>query len=151
MDDNETPPGDAGPTVVVAVDGSATSAQAMRRALAEAQAHGGVLTVLYAWDLLDQPPGQKFDPGFNEAKAAEWLEGFIDEVLGAERPAWIVAEVVNDLATRAIIEASDGALMVVVGSRGLGGFRGLLLGSVSHQVVNHARCPVLIVPGGERG
>jgi len=143
--------GEPASTVVVAVDGSAASGVAFRRALEEAQAHGAVLKVVYVWDLLDQPPGQSFDPGFDEEKAAHWLEGFVDEVLGDDRPAGLDLQVVNDLAARAIIDASDGALMVVVGSRGLGGFRGLLLGSVSHQVVNHARCPVLVVPADERG
>ena len=55
--------------------------------------------------------------------------------------------VVNDHAARALIDASEGAWTVVIGSRGLGGFRGLLLGSVSQQVVHHARCAVLVVPG----
>jgi nucleotide-binding universal stress UspA family protein len=52
---------------------------------------------------------------------------------------------VNDLPARAVLEASEGAWMVVLGARGLGGFKGLLLGSVSQQVVHHAPCPVLIV------
>jgi len=54
---------------------------------------------------------------------------------------------VNDLPARALLTAADGASMLVVGSRGLGGFKGLLLGSVSQQVAHHALCPVLIVPG----
>jgi nucleotide-binding universal stress UspA family protein len=53
----------------------------------------------------------------------------------------------------ALIEASDGADLLVVGSRGLGGFRGLLLGSVGHQCVLHARCPVVIIrpPAEDQG
>ena len=57
---------------------------------------------------------------------------------------------VNDLPARAILGRADGAWLVVVGSRGLGGFKGLLLGSVSQQIVHHAPCPVLVVPGPER-
>jgi nucleotide-binding universal stress UspA family protein len=45
-----------------------------------------------------------------------------------------------------LVRLAEGADLVVVGSRGLGGFKGLLLGSVSHQVTHHARCPVVVIP-----
>ena len=62
-----------------------------------------------------------------------------------------VLRVVNDLPARALLEAGKGAWTLVLGSRGLGGFKGLLLGSVSQQVVHHASCPVLIVPEPDAG
>ena len=53
---------------------------------------------------------------------------------------------VGGSAADAILDAAKRADAVVVGSRGVGGFRGLVLGSVSHQVAHHARCPVVVVP-----
>ena len=52
---------------------------------------------------------------------------------------------INDHPSAALVRAADGAFMVIVGARGLGGFKGLLVGSVSQHVMHHANCPVLIV------
>ena len=131
--------------IVAAVDGSATSLTALVRAAEEAKAHDGILHVLYAWNYLDQAHLETFDADYGEAEARQWLEALVDETLPA-RPEGTRVTVVNDHAARALIDASEGAWTVVIGSRGLGGFRGLLLGSVSQQVVHHAHCAVLVVP-----
>jgi nucleotide-binding universal stress UspA family protein len=137
--------GDEGVTrVVVAVDGSDPSRRALERAAIEARAHGARLEVLRAWNYLDQP-GPHFDPNFGEDTVKAELEQMVQEVLGGDRPDDMVLLPVNDLPARAVIDAGHGAWMVVLGARGLGGFKGLLLGSVSQQVVNHAPCPVLVV------
>jgi nucleotide-binding universal stress UspA family protein len=130
--------------IVVAVDGSDPSRRALERAGIEATAHRARLEVIHAWNYLDQP-GPDFDPHYGEDAVRKELEQIVHEVLGDARPADTVLVPVNDLPARAVLEASEGAWMVVLGARGLGGFKGLLLGSVSQQVVHHAPCPVLIV------
>lgn len=134
--------------VVVGVDGSRASRCALRRAAEEAIAHDAALEIVTAWSVLDQRTGAPFDPHQGEASARAELEQIVNEELADERPP-IVVRVENDLPARALLAAGDGAWLVVVGSRGLGGFKGLLLGSVSTQVVHHSPCPVLIVRGAD--
>lgn len=141
----------ARPRVVVAVDGSPASRLALRRAAEEAAAHGATLEVVLAWGLLDQPGGKDFNPQFDDHDARAVLDGIVTGELGDSRPDDVVLHVVNDLPARAVLAAAKGAWLVVLGNRGLGGFKGLLLGSVSQQVVHHAPCPVLIVPEAPAG
>ena len=131
--------------VVVGVDGSAGSRRALRRAAAEAIAHQATLVVVMAWGLFDQPGGGSFDPHYDAGRARDALQQIVDDEV-APSQSEVVVQVVNDLPARALLEAGRGAWLLVVGSRGLGGFQGLLLGSVSQQVVHHATCPVLVVP-----
>ena len=128
----------------VGVDGSVSSRAALQRGAVEAVAHGALMQVVHAWNYLDQP-GPKFDPHYGESAARERIESFLDEVLGADRPALSDVRMVNDHAGPALVAASDGAFTLVVGARGHGGFREILLGSVSQHLVHHAKCPVLIV------
>jgi nucleotide-binding universal stress UspA family protein len=136
--------------ILVAVDGSPGSRAALRRAAVEAAAHDAALHVVMAWSFLDQVVAPKADPQYGEERAAADLDAIVAEELGDSRPADLDLEVVNDLPARAVLTRSGGAWLLVVGSRGLGGFKGLLLGSVSQQIVHHAPCPVLVVPGAER-
>jgi nucleotide-binding universal stress UspA family protein len=135
--------------IVVGVDGSTGSRRALRRAAEEVRAHGAALEVVTAWNLLDQVTATEFDPSHGEAAARAGLEEIVAAELGDGGPA-ATLRVVNDLPARALLHGADGAWLLVVGSRGLGGFKGLLLGSVSQQVAHHARCPVLIVPDPDR-
>ena len=134
--------------IVVGVDGSESSQQALRWAVDEARRRGGELDVVHAWHLPD-------------AGGYPYLVGYLD--LGVfEQDAHLVVEhalarvdvtgvpavepiVVQDTAVRALLDSAKGADLVVVGSRGRGGFAGLLLGSVSQQVAHDAGCPVVIV------
>ena len=131
--------------VVVGVDGSAGSRQALRRAAVEAIAHHATLVVVMVWGLFDQPGHGSFDPHHDAGRAQDTLEEIVDDEVTTPQPDTVL-QVVNDLPARALLEAGRGAWLLVVGSRGLGGFQGLLLGSVSQQVVHHAPCPVLVVP-----
>jgi nucleotide-binding universal stress UspA family protein len=134
----------AGERVVVGVDGSDDNRDALRRAALEASAHGLRLEIVHAWNFLDQP-GPTFDPHYGEDAARARIEQFVDETLGTDRPADAEVRMVNDHAAAALVDASAGAFTLVVGARGLGGFKGVLLGSVSQHVVHHAKCPVLVM------
>ena len=136
--------------VVVGVDGSEHSRLALAWAAEEATIRDVGLDVVLAWTLLSQPGREQPKPDYGDADARAVLEQLVADTLGNARPAELALRPINDLAARALIDASEDAAIVVVGSRGLGGFRELLLGSVSAQVVRHARCPVVVVPGEER-
>jgi len=136
--------------IVVGIDGSAASRQALRRAAEEAEAHGARLEVVWAWSLLDQGTGAPFDPHHGEASVRADIEKLVAEEFG-ERPPPLVVRPENDLPARALVAAAEGAWLVVVGSRGRGGVTGLLLGSVSSHLAHHAPCPVLIVRGADDG
>ncbi len=143
------PGGHAGP-VVVGVDGSPASSAALRWAAEEARLRGTKLKVVRAWqfpavgygDTVALPPGTVESWG-EEATAG--LEEQLATVLGPDPQVEIVSEVTEGPAAAVILEAARDAQLVVVGSRGRGGFAGLLLGSVSAQVAHHAPCPVTIV------
>jgi nucleotide-binding universal stress UspA family protein len=135
--------------IVVGVDGSAGSRRAVRRAADEARAHGASLEVVTAWNMLDQVTATEFDPNYGEGRARADLQEIVAAELGDDGPPASL-RIENDLPARALLSAAEGAWLLVVGSRGLGGFKGLLLGSVSQQVAHHAPCPVLIVPDQQR-
>ena len=137
--------------IVAGVDGSATSRAALRWALDEARRHRASLTVVHAWhdpytgSALPFAPGL-IDPTSYSAVAKRLLDSVCDgeDLSGLPEP--IKRVVVRDSAAHALVEEAKDADLLVVGSRGRGGFAGLLLGSVSQQVIHHAPCPVLILP-----
>jgi nucleotide-binding universal stress UspA family protein len=134
--------------IVIGMDTSAGAAAALRWAVREAEARGWTVTALMAWGLLDQPhapPDEGFDPQYTEADALEALDTAVDAAVGAEAGRKIERRVTTDLPARALVAAAEGARLLVVGARGLGGFKRLLLGSVSEQCLHHAPCPVAIV------
>jgi len=88
-----------------------------------------------------------FDP---DADAAKWLTAAVDEVFGENRPSALSLVVREGRAAPVLLHQSENAAMLVVGSRGHGGFVGLLLGSVSAAVAEHAKCPVLVVHGDKQ-
>lgn len=135
-------------SIVVGVDGSDHAAQALRWAAREAELHGAELTAVLAWDLFNQlhPGGDRtFDPAYDEAAADRALLAVIETALGPEGAPSVRRKPVCDLPAAGLLSAAEGADLLVLGARGLGGFRGLLLGSVSQQCLNHATGPVAIV------
>ncbi|MGH9114911.1 MAG: universal stress protein [Acidimicrobiales bacterium] len=138
--------------VVVGVDGSGASSMALRWAATEARLRGATLKVVQAWHIPSLGYGAYIVPpdGFEDwaKQASTSLAEQLAKVLGDEPGVAVVREVVEGPAAKAILKAAEGAELVVVGSRGRGGFSGLLLGSVSAQVAHHARCPVTIVREG---
>ena len=135
--------------IVVGVDGSPGSRQALERAIEEAKAHGGRIEAVHAWhmpSLAAYPYGAlAFDRGAFEEDAQATLDKVIDSTYTQGLAEPIERIVVCGSAARALLDAAKGADLLVVGSRGLGGFTGLVLGSVSEQCVRHAGCPVLVV------
>lgn len=136
--------------IVVGVDGSETAARALKWAVDEARLHRAALEVVHAWHA---PYVGDFayatvalDPEVFETAARETLDAAVASVDVSGLTAPVERVLSTGGAAAAILEAAKGADLVVVGSRGLGGFRGLMLGSVSHQVAHHATCPVVVVP-----
>jgi nucleotide-binding universal stress UspA family protein len=129
--------------IVVGIDGSPGADRALAWAVAEARQWSAHLEVVLAWSYLDQP-SKVFKPDYGEADARASIEAAIERIGGAEGVD-VTLTCVNDLPTRALIDAATRADHLVIGSRGLGGFKGLLLGSVSHQLAQHATVPVTII------
>jgi nucleotide-binding universal stress UspA family protein len=139
------------PLIVVGVDGSEQSKAALRWALDEARLRGASIRVVHAWwaypALLPGAPIIATEWEELREGADEFVESFVAEVLGEPADVEITAVAVHGTAAPALVEASQAADLLVVGSRGLGGFTGLLLGSVSQQCAHHAPCPLVIVRG----
>ncbi len=140
------------PLVVVGVDGSEPSSVALAWAAEEARLRGAPLKVVHAWRL---PSLAYMGPVVPEAdfdalgKHAQTLvEAQVTDVLGDHPGIEVLTEVREGPSAQAVLDAAADADLLVVGSRGRGGFAGLLLGSVSSQIVHHARCPVVVVPAG---
>jgi nucleotide-binding universal stress UspA family protein len=141
---------DSSPRVVVGVDGSDLSAKATGYAFEQASGRSLGITVLHAWNAGVYTSGVALsalvDPweelvteqklGTSEA-IAPWTEKFPDVD--------VMTHVVRGRPADVLVDASESAELIVVGSRGRGGFRGLLLGSVSRGVLHRAHCPVAVV------
>jgi nucleotide-binding universal stress UspA family protein len=136
--------------IVVGTDGSAPSKQALRWAAHFAANSGARIDAVAAWNWPSgggwglAPVPMDFDPRLD---AEKWLTQAVDEVFGADRPKDMRLIVDQGNAAHVLLEQSKGARMLIVGSRGHGGFAGLLLGSVSSSVAEHATCPVLVIHG----
>ena len=134
--------------IVVGVDGSPSSKAALAWAIGQAKLTGAVVEAVTAWDY---PATYGYaapvvDVDW-EGLAAQVLGDAVSEVAPDAVPAAISQRVSEGNAAQVLLDASAGADLLVVGSRGHGGFVEALLGSVSQHMVHHAACPVVVVRG----
>ena len=136
--------------IVVGVDGSPSSRTALTWAAAEAADHGADLVVLNVWEHTLPPPtgsvsvSERYVPDDSQRTAEDLVE-LIKEVLGEDPDVLVQPRVKQGNPAKVLIEESNDADLLVVGTRGHGGFRGLVLGSVSQHVAGYAKCPVAVV------
>jgi nucleotide-binding universal stress UspA family protein len=142
--------------IVVGVDGSANSVDALRWAARLAPMLKCEVEAVTAWF---DPRSSGWSPGWGflssdvdpAENADKVLTTALENAFGGDRPDGLRPVVEKGSAAKVLIDRSAGAQMLVVGSRGHGGFAGLLLGSVSSKCAEHARCPVLVVHGTTAG
>ncbi|HQF94550.1 MAG TPA: universal stress protein, partial [Microthrixaceae bacterium] len=130
--------------IVVGMDGSARAANALRWAVEEGSVRRLPVVAVLCWSMLDQhhvDDSVEFDPDYSEQDAVAALDAFVTSAVGPDVAAAVEREVVCERRGAGLLAAASGAALLVLGSRGLGGFRGLLMGSVSQQCLHHAPCP----------
>ena len=138
--------------IVVGIDDSPAAREALRWAAAEARMRGAHLRVVHAWSPPYAAAGPSFvpelEPEVPETVRRRAIELIDHELAQIERIDRLDVEriVIEDAPAPALLAAAADADLLVVGSRGRGGFVGLLLGSVSQQCAQHTTCPIVIVP-----
>ena len=130
--------------IVVGVDGSEESLNALRRGYRVSKALHTNLTAVTVWRY-PAAYGSLPSDWSPEDDAHLVQEGAVRTVFGTDVPGWFDAKIAEGSPAEVLINESRGAEMLVVGSRGHGGFAGLLLGSVSSACAEHADCPVLVM------
>lgn len=136
------------PIIVVGVDGSPESRGALRWAARIAAAIDARIEVVMVWEFVTSYGWAAVPPvPAPQSELEDQLAKIVTEVFEGELPAGLTSRVLEGSAAASLIAESKNAQLVVVGSRGHGGFAGLLLGSVSAKVAEHAACPVLVVHG----
>jgi nucleotide-binding universal stress UspA family protein len=131
--------------IVVGVDGSPASLEALVWAVRQAALTGAVVEAVTAWHFPTPVGGFAIGDQIDwQANARAIQDIAVKEALGDETPA-LVRRVVQGHPVRALLEEAAGADLLAVGSRGHGGFTGMLLGSVSENVVAHAPCAVVVI------
>jgi nucleotide-binding universal stress UspA family protein len=139
--------------IVVGIDGSLPSCDALRWAADEANLRGVTLEVVHAWTVppLDLYASSTVSPELCEHAAQRVLDAAVVRVGRTPEDPPVEKRLVMGTASDVLVDASRDADLLVVGSHGRGGLAGLLLGSVSQQVLHHARCPVVVVPARAAG
>ncbi|MER7916187.1 MULTISPECIES: universal stress protein [unclassified Streptomyces] len=141
--------------IVVGVDGSEGSRHALGWAVRQAELTGGRVEAVIAWDIpqfhgaLGWMPPSSSDEAALEERARSEVTSAVEEAVAAHPGVQVDTVARYGTPAGVLLEAARDAALLVVGSRGLGGFKGLLLGSVAQHCVQHAPCPVLVLRGEE--
>jgi nucleotide-binding universal stress UspA family protein len=138
--------------IVVGIDGSEASKEALTWAAHQAVLSGSNLDVILVWHFpvstgWNPPYPPDFDPADDAARV---LRDEVEEVLSAYPDAVVSSSVVEGAAAQVLTDEAADADLLVVGSRGHGAFAGMLLGSVSHHLASHSPCPLVIVRCNKR-
>jgi len=141
--------------IVVGVDGSPCSRAALRWAVQQARLDGASVDAVMAWEypamfspVAGPAAGYEADIG---AEAGKAIAGIVTQEGGAGAGVPVRPVAAEGQPAQVLLDAASGADLLVVGSRGHGGFASMVIGSVSLQCVLHARCPVLVLRGGHEG
>jgi nucleotide-binding universal stress UspA family protein len=143
------------PGIIVGIDGSVHSKNALDWAMKEAAIRHAPLTVISVHPVIAGFSGRPVAYPTDDALADQARETALEEVdktlaqLGVPGPETVTVQGVSGFPAEVLITAGRDADMLVVGSRGSGGFSRLLLGSVSSQVTHHAHCPVVVIPAAD--
>jgi nucleotide-binding universal stress UspA family protein len=141
------------PRIVVGVDGSASADEALRWAVRQAELSGGTVAALLAWQYpvavtgLGLAPIVMYDDSSFHERAEKVLAEAIARAVDPASDVPVHPRAVFGPPAQVLLDAAGDADLLVVGSRGHGGFAGTLLGSVSQNCVHHARCPVVVIRG----
>ena len=141
------------PRIVAGIDGSESSASALRWAIRQAALTGAAVDAVIAWHYPDLAASGiavgAVEPtyGFFRENAEKIAADAISSTVDPASDVPVSARVAQGHAAQVLLDASAGASLLVVGSRGHGGFAEALLGSVSQHCVQHALCPVVVVRG----
>jgi nucleotide-binding universal stress UspA family protein len=133
--------------IVVGVDGSEAAHAALEWAVDEARRRNAIVEVIHSWH---QPfvTGYAYLGEMDLGPFVTEAEDTLDKAIAAVDTTGVTVErkVMAGGASQVLVEQAKGASLLVVGSRGRGGFSGLMLGSVSQQAAHHAPCPLVIIP-----
>jgi nucleotide-binding universal stress UspA family protein len=144
------------PGIIVGVDGSSYSQRALEWAVTEAAIRHAPLTVItvyravagYWGSAISSPDAPA--PADRARQAAREAAGKALAALGDNRPASVTIQAISGSPAEKLLDAARDADMIVVGTRGAGGFARLRLGSVSTHLTHHAHCPVAVIPPDDR-
>jgi nucleotide-binding universal stress UspA family protein len=142
--------------IVVGHDGSKCAQEALAWGGRLARRADIDLHVVRAWAMMTAPRPASWAPGY-VPPLVDWERAVHDELTkhvaaaGLDPAVRVTCHVIHRAPAEGLMSAAEGAHLLVLGARGRGGFRGLLLGSVSDQMVHHAPCPVTVVRTGAMG